>query len=430
MFHNACQPLSATLASRFFWTLLGCWAVLCAVFATLVAPMLNFATRPIMSIAIMCGYLLIGLFALTLLHRRLLLRPLSELTAHILNDDPAAPADPPWPATPDGHENDEIGRLCQAIVTARTKLLSHMHHTEQAHAHLQTELNERRRIDQQHQEVIQLVELSNRSFESINKRLERQHAETQNLLALAANQIQPELAEIIEATSAMLHAAATAQNDAQKNELQRIHTTSRETINLLTYLAGHNGSRNRVHVAVDLNAVLDEVLADLALRIQRIGAVVTHAPLPTLYGDPAEVTLLVHSLIENALRTYNRSQTPTIHITAERLTRFAMLPPSCDPSLTWHRITFTDNGEGFSPDQRDQLFNMLRTKHATDELGRAAMGLPLCHAVVTQHGGTVVANSIPDQTTTFEVYWPATQQDTGTSHDNANERTHRYALGQ
>ena len=58
------------------------------------------------------------------------------------------------------------------------------------------------------------------------------------------------------------------------------------------------------------------VLANLHQVIEEKGAVVTHDPLPSIKGDPAQMVQLFQNLIGNVLKFCDG--TPRVHVTAER----------------------------------------------------------------------------------------------------------------
>jgi signal transduction histidine kinase len=63
-----------------------------------------------------------------------------------------------------------------------------------------------------------------------------------------------------------------------------------------------------------------------------------------------------------------------------------------------------DNGEGILPEVMLRMFDPFFT---TSEVGKGmGLGLPVCHAIVTAHGGTIGATSTPGLGSTFRVELP------------------------
>jgi PAS domain S-box-containing protein len=68
-----------------------------------------------------------------------------------------------------------------------------------------------------------------------------------------------------------------------------------------------------------------------------------------------------------------------------------------------------DNGEGISSEVMQRMFDPFFT---TSEVGKGmGLGLPVCHAIVTAHGGTIAATSKPGVGSTFRVELPLAPED-------------------
>lgn len=72
------------------------------------------------------------------------------------------------------------------------------------------------------------------------------------------------------------------------------------------------------------------------------------------------------------------------------------------------KISFSDHGSGISADDLSKIFDpYFSTKKMGAQKG-TGLGLSVCHSIVTQHGGDVLADSKPDCGTTIHLYLPAT----------------------
>jgi len=69
------------------------------------------------------------------------------------------------------------------------------------------------------------------------------------------------------------------------------------------------------------------------------------------------------------------------------------------------RLEVVDNGKGIAPDVMERIFDPFFTTRAPGK--GAGLGLAICHAIVTVHGGTLKATSVPGSGSTFRVELPA-----------------------
>ncbi len=72
------------------------------------------------------------------------------------------------------------------------------------------------------------------------------------------------------------------------------------------------------------------------------------------------------------------------------------------------RASFTDDGPGIPREDLGHIFNPFFT---TKEVGKGAgLGLSICHAIVSAHGGQIRAESEPGKGATFVVELPINQE--------------------
>ena len=68
---------------------------------------------------------------------------------------------------------------------------------------------------------------------------------------------------------------------------------------------------------VDLDTVLEDVIADLQLQILETDADVSSEALPTVQGDSSQLRQVFQNLLDNAL-TYHGAEPPQVHVGVER----------------------------------------------------------------------------------------------------------------
>ncbi|MGH8480221.1 MAG: ATP-binding protein [Gammaproteobacteria bacterium] len=143
---------------------------------------------------------------------------------------------------------------------------------------------------------------------------------------------------------------------------------------------------------IDLNALVDETVAD-ALGEGRLE--IELAPrLPTLMLDRTRLQLLLHNLIDNALRHGREAAKPPIVMTAIEAHRL--------------RLSVRDFGPGVAAAHLTQLVEpFYRTDRArTPGRGGVGLGLYLCRRIAEAHGGTLsLRNAHPGLEVVVSLPW-------------------------
>ncbi|MDG5818378.1 ATP-binding protein [Natronococcus sp. A-GB7] len=146
--------------------------------------------------------------------------------------------------------------------------------------------------------------------------------------------------------------------------------------------------------SVDLEAVLDDVLTDLGVRIDETDAEITAEPLPTVNGDASQLRQLFQNLLENALQ-YSGEQTPRVSISATR------------DEDEWI-ISVSDEGIGIDQEHADRVFDVFQRLHTHEEYDGTGIGLALCERIVERHGGEIWVAPDPGGGSTFSFTLPRT----------------------
>lgn len=234
-----------------------------------------------------------------------------------------------------------------------------------------------------------------RALQDTMAELQRSNQELEAFAAIASHDLQEPLRKI-QAFGERLETACDGQlPDKGRDYLQRmLAATARmqRLINDLLRLARVT-TRAAVWSAVALGDVVVEVLGDLEDTVNRSGAVIRVAALPTLAADPTQMRQLFQNLIGNALK-FRRSEPPLIEI-------------SCTPAASGWRITVADNGIGFEPKHAERIFRPFERLHGRDEFDGTGIGLALCDRIVRRHGGAIRAESEPGRGTRIVLDLPS-----------------------
>jgi PAS domain S-box-containing protein len=162
-------------------------------------------------------------------------------------------------------------------------------------------------------------------------------------------------------------------------------------------------TRARPFAPVDPLAVIRAALENLRLSIADSGATVTvQEPLPPVVGDETQLVSLMQNLIGNAIKFHRPGAPPIVTIDGAREDDMAV-------------IRVTDNGIGIAAEHHDQVFQIFKRLHGTDEFPGTGVGLALAKRIVEHHGGTISLDSRPDEGCRFTIRLPLSSTPAGDS---------------
>ncbi len=138
---------------------------------------------------------------------------------------------------------------------------------------------------------------------------------------------------------------------------------------------------------INCNDILNDVLTNLRTYIEQSQAIITFDPLPELYADSAQLSILFQNLIENAIK-FRSDEIPRIHISAG------------ENETEWI-FSVSDNGIGIEPEHKDEIFDLFRRLHDDARYSGTGMGLAICKKILECHSGRIWVESQPQKGSTF-----------------------------
>jgi PAS domain S-box-containing protein len=241
--------------------------------------------------------------------------------------------------------------------------------------------------------------------------LNRSNKELEEFAYVASHDMHEPLRKILTFSERLKTKYSEALGEEGKIYLERIGVSAgnmRNLIdNLLEFSRVSRGARS--FESCDLKKVVSDVLADQELRIEETSTQITLEALPVVEAVPTEMRQLFNNLISNALKFRNVQVTPSIKISARKLT----LPEKSERFLPFnrpfYRIDVADNGIGFDPVYAEKIFEIFQRLHGKSEYSGSGIGLSICKKIVENHGGLIFATGNPGSGSTFSVILPEKQ---------------------
>ncbi|QQQ78925.1 CHASE3 domain-containing protein [Saccharothrix sp. 6-C] len=158
------------------------------------------------------------------------------------------------------------------------------------------------------------------------------------------------------------------------------------------------GRLTREQTLVDCDELVAQVLDNYSEAIERTGATVEVADLPTVRGEASLLGGVFGNLISNAVK-FHGDDPPHVRVDVERTGGF------------W-TFTVSDHGIGIDPEYAERIFVIFQRLHHKDDYPGTGIGLAMCRKIVEYHGGTIWLDTSEGATgTTFKFTLPAVEDD-------------------
>ena len=258
------------------------------------------------------------------------------------------------------------------------------------------------------QRVEELVNERTRELAESNKNLKRSNDELAQFAYIASHDLQ-EPARKITTFTEMLQKNLTNVDPRSKNLLTKVEQSSMRMLSLIRDILAYSQlSKEKQQTSIiDLNEVLRSVCEDFELLIEEKDAVIECETLPMIEGIPVQIHQLFANLISNALKFTKPNTSPKITIASSTLeTEEVEKHQELKHGQRYHRISFADNGIGFSQKNADQIFDIFQRLHGKTVYAGTGIGLAMCKKIAQNHNGDIVAESVEGRGATFHVFLP------------------------
>ncbi|SMB82922.1 GAF domain-containing protein [Deinococcus hopiensis] len=242
------------------------------------------------------------------------------------------------------------------------------------------------------------VEERTRELQERTQELERSNAELEKFAYVASHDLQEPLRTITSFSELIDRRYSEVLDDRGRQYLRLVSGGAQRMkvlIDDLLVFSRLNAVREP-HAAVALDGPLNEALQRLHAALEQGRATVTHGLLPTIVGNPSELTQLFQNLIGNAVKFRREGVAPEIHVSA------------VNEGKVWH-ITVQDNGIGFEPEYAERVFQIFQRLHVRDEYEGNGMGLAIVKKIVEHHRGRIWVESTPGSGSTFHLMFPSAE---------------------
>ncbi len=245
------------------------------------------------------------------------------------------------------------------------------------------------KVNQTQKVFNEVLASKNWKIEQQNKQLENSNEELKQFAYVASHDLKEPLRMISSYTSLIQRRYVRNLDEGAKEFMGYITDATKRMNNLLEDLLSYSriSTHNQKREQVDMNHVLEGVLANLHLYIEQKGAKIDLDDLPKIEASRPQMGQLYQNLISNAIK-FSDEDHPKINIQSRK-------------NGTMHIFSVSDNGIGIAAEHQKKIFDMFSRLHTRDEYEGTGIGLATCKKIVERHGGNIWVESEEGKGSTF-----------------------------
>ena len=191
------------------------------------------------------------------------------------------------------------------------------------------------------------------------------------------------------------------------HRLQRVLTAGERAKDLVRQILTVSRQQEQPRLPVQLRLLVQEVLTLLRASFPVTIAIHQHleAPVGTVLADPAQISQALMNLCINAEHAMRR-RGGVLEVGLDEVNVTASTPVSDGALLPgpYVRLTVRDTGHGIPAELLQRIFDPLFTTKAPEE--GTGLGLTVLQGIMRSHDGAIHVRSVPDQGSTFVLYFP------------------------
>jgi len=268
------------------------------------------------------------------------------------------------------------------LLTARHELQNHVKQLLETQKQLETEIAYRRAAEEKEKAKSLALERSNEDLEQF--------------AFIASHDLREPLRKLMSFTQLLSSGRYGSFDEKGQQFVAYIRDAAERMEALINSLLAYSRvtTQNSELEEVSFAELTRETERDLQLRIEECDARIEKNIEGSVMGNRSQLRQVMQNLIGNAIKYRAADKPPVIRITGAPI------------SEQTYRLTVTDNGIGFEPQYKDQIFEVFKRLHGRDEYEGTGMGLAICKKVVERHGGAITATSTIGEGSTFQIDLP------------------------
>jgi PAS domain S-box-containing protein len=245
----------------------------------------------------------------------------------------------------------------------------------------------------------QAMEMLEQKVKERTSELEKTNYELLQFTSVASHDLKEPVRKISVFSGMIKQRLDLSSNPSVERYLDNITDSSKRMASLIDDLLAYSrlSHENVVFEKVDLNTLLERIVDDLEIPIKEKDATIHFKHLPLIHGIPLQLGQVFQNLLSNSLKFAYPGRPPVISILSEEISK---------KSKKCFKITYTDNGIGFKPEQAERIFDVFFRLHSKDQYEGTGVGLAIVKKIIAVHNGSITASGVENGGARFEIFLP------------------------
>lgn len=249
---------------------------------------------------------------------------------------------------------------------------------------------------------------SHKTLEEKNNSLEKINKELETFTFISSHDLQEPLRKINMFAARLLEGENKNLSDAGKEHLKKIKTVVTRMQQLLTDLLAYANAKklDRKFEYTDLNKIAKDVIASFQEILKEKNGKIKAEGFCHADIIGFQFRQVLFNLINNSLKFAYPQRPPRITIKSNTGLGEAFHNSKLSPEKDYCHISVADNGIGFDPKYKDQIFEVFQRLHGQNEYAGSGIGLAICKRIIESHHGIITATGEVNKGSQFDIYIP------------------------
>ncbi|HSH65197.1 MAG TPA: CheR family methyltransferase, partial [Bacteroidia bacterium] len=275
--------------------------------------------------------------------------------------------------------------------------------------HAKKRILERQELEDIISERTNDLEKSHRSLETKNIFLEKMNKELETFTFLSSHDLQEPLRKIRMLSTCLLDEENRRLSNSGQGYLKRIQDIVVRMQSLIQDLLIYASARKSDYEfqKADLNKIAEEVIANFQDLLNEKKGKIKSEGFCNAHIIGLQFRQVLDNLIGNSLKFADPNRPPRIVIKSRISLGIKLKRKELLPKLNYCHISVADNGIGFDPKYKDQIFEVFQRLHGQKQYKGTGIGLAICKRIVENHNGLITATGVLNKGTQIDIYIPA-----------------------